>query len=91
MREHSIAKLVYCDNVSKPKQACYETNEPNNEEKEWVRKQEKKKERKKHPDHLLFIAIRFYKSGSLLWFSEERKYSYWNVYSTLPPQQELFM
>ena len=46
---------------------------------------------KKYPDHLLFIEIQFYKSGSLLCFSEERKYSYWNVYSTLPSLQELFM
>lgn len=46
--------------------------------------------RGEHLDHLLFIAIQFPKSGCLFWFSEDRKYSYWNVYSALASLQLLF-
>lgn len=80
LREDSKEKLCdYCEDVSKLQQTC--------SKKERAQQQGKRE----HPDHLLFIAIQFYKSGSSLWFSEERKYSYWNVYSTLPFLLELFI
>lgn len=63
----------YCEDVSTLKQHCSKkkTMSPTR-----GKKSEPERRKKKHPYHLLFIAIQFYKSGSLLWFSEERKYSY---------------
>lgn len=61
-----------CEDVSNLKNSlALRKKKPYNKEEERARKE------KKHPDHLLFIAIQFCKkSGLLIWFSEERKYSY---------------
>lgn len=37
------------------------------------------------------LPFNFYKSGSILWISEERKYSDWNVYSALASLPKLFI
>lgn len=67
-REDSYENLNdYCENVPKLKQICYKKNEHNNKE-ECADVQRGGNP----PGSFLFIAIQFYKSDILLWFSEER-------------------